>query len=462
MGLKGGPDGAKAVFKEKFAAAFQDFRTLRQVRECVGVGRVQTLVVVDGNVLVMQIPQSVTTFRGYVEVMTTMLHSAIQAGEHVVVVFDEPENLTRAKQEEQAKRDARRAPQTPRCSEDVARPCPTDDAYDQKELEASTTNVCLMVKNHRKTRPRLYDSLFVAVLKHFRDMFANQDGAWSITFDGVDKRGMDRPVDAPRVLGLLSSHPEIWEPVLTRETPIGEGDLKLTDVCNRVYRARETHPESRLAEVRLNMLSTIDTDSFMIELIAQSRREKREDISNNELTLLCLREAPRKRKDPSESTPAHYTCVDMEAFHNNVMTYMFGSQHLKPEIEARKPLAALLLSACIALCGCDFVELQGLRADLVLPCVRDVARNQPELLALMAGVQTGEVGATRNAAGAIKAVVDEFVTSISGAPRMQKRTVHASACSDLQILRALWTTAYWSEREFKDCHQWGFNHAAMD
>ena len=233
-------------------------------------------------------------------------------------------------------------------------------------------------------------------------------------------------------------------------------------MCHRVHKARETHPESKLAEVRLNMLSTIDTDSFMIELIAQSRREKREDTSNNELTLLCLRESPRKRKDPSQSTPAHYTCVDMEAFHNNVMTYMFGSQHLKPEIEARKPLAALLLSACIALCGCDFVELQGLRADLVLPCVRDVARNQPALLALMAGVHTGEAGATRDAAAAIKAVVGEFVTSISGVPRMQKRTVNASAISDLQVLRALWTTAYWSAREFKDCYQWGFNHAAGD
>ena len=190
MGLKSGPDGAKAVFKEKFSSAFQDFRTLREVRECVGVARVQTLVVVDGNVLVMQIPQSVTTFRGYVDVVCTILHGAIQAGEHVVVVFDEPENLTRAKQEEQAKRDARRAPQTPQCSEDVARPCPTNDAYDMNELEASTTNVCLMVKNNRKTRPRLYDSLFVAVLEHFGNMFAGQECAWSLTFDGVDARGM--------------------------------------------------------------------------------------------------------------------------------------------------------------------------------------------------------------------------------------------------------------------------------
>ena len=45
---------------------------------------------------------------------------------------------------------------------------------------------------------------------------------------------------------------------------------------------------------------------------------------------------------------------------------------------------------------------------------------------------------------------------------MKKATVNASACSDLQVLRACWTTAYWSAREFKDCHQWGFNHAAVD
>ena len=462
MGLTSGPNGAKLVFREKFSSAFQNFDTLVKARECVGVARVQTLVVVDGNVMVMQVPQSVTTFQGYVDVMANSLQNAIQAGEHVVVVFDEPENLTRAKQEEQAKRDARRTPQTPQCSDDVAKPCPVDDSYTNEELVAPHTNVYLMVKNHRKTRPRFYDALFVAVLEHFRNMFAGQSGAWSLTFDGIDARGMDRPVHAPRVLGIVSSHPDVWEPILTREAPIGEGDLKLTDVCHRVYKARETRPESDVAKVRLNMISTIDTDSFMIELLAQSRRETRKDVSNNELTLLCLREPSRKRKDPAQSTSAYYTCVDMEAFHDSIMTYMFGSQHLRPEVEARKPLAALLLAASIALCGCDFVQVQGLRADLVLPCVREIARNRPELLALMAGVQTGEAGATRNAADAIKAVVDEFVDSITGLPRMQKATYNASACSDLQILRACWVTAYWSAREFKDCHQWGFNHAAVD
>ena len=232
-------------------------------------------------------------------------------------------------------------------------------------------------------------------------------------------------------------------------------------MCHRVYRARETCPDARVAHVRLNMLSTIDTDSFMIELIAQSRREGRADASQNELTLLCLREAGRKRGREAP-VAAHYTCIDVEEFHDGVMAYLFGSRSLRPEIEARKPLAALLLAASIALCGCDFVEVRGMRADLVLPIVREIARNRPDLLALMAGVQTGDALPTAGAADALRAVVEDYVSSITGMPRLRKAVANASACSDLQLLRACWTTAYWSTREFKDVFQWGFNHAGVD
>lgn len=460
MGLGGGPNGAKAVFKERFASAFRDFDSLAQARDCVGTARAQTLVVVDGNVLVMQVPASVDSFAGYVAVLTNALHNAIAAGEHVVVVFDEPENLTRAKQEEQARRDARRFPQTPLCSDDVAPPCPRNDDYDAEQLMAEHTNIKLLM-NHRLARPRFYDALCAAVLNRLKSAFGGQTCAWSLTFDGVDRRGADRPFDKRRVPGVLSTLPDVWEPLLRRVDPIGEGDLKLTDVCHRVYRARETCPDARVAQVRLNMLSTIDTDSFMIELIAQSRREGRADPSQNELTLLCLREAGRKRGREAP-VAAHYTCIDVEEFHDGVMAYLFGSRSLRPEIEARKPLAALLLAASIALCGCDFVEVRGMRADLVLPIVREIARNRPDLLALMAGVQTGDALPTAGAADALRAVVEDYVVSITGAPRLKKAVANASACSDLQLLRACWTTAYWSTREFKDVFQWGFNHAGVD
>ena len=161
-------------------------------------------------------------------------------------------------------------------------------------------------------------------------------------------------------------------------------------------------------------------------------------------------------------TLTHYTRIDIEEFHDGVMAYLFGSRSLRPEIEARKPLAALLLAASIALCGCDFVQVLGMRADRVLPIVRDIARNRPDLLALMAGVQTGDALPTAGAADAIRVVVEDYVSSIKGAPRLKKAVAHASACSQLQLLRACWTTAYWSTREFKNVYDWGFCHAAME
>jgi len=124
-----------------------------------------------------------------------------------------------------------------------------------------------------------------------------------------------------------------------------------------------------------------------------------------------------------------------------------------------------------------------MRCDLVLPCVRDVARNQPEVLQLMEGCFTGTASAVRDAGDAIRAVVNNFLDSISGmGGRMTKTHDKASAYNDLQILRACWITSYWlgahpctrtHERlfspcvwragyEFKEVARWGFCHAALN
>jgi len=461
MGLAGGPNGAKALFKHKFPDAFRSFQALEQARDAVGVARKQTLVVVDGNVLVMQTPAAVDTFPGYVAVLANQLHGAIKAGEHVVVVFDEPASLTRAKQEEQSKRDSRRAPQTPVCSDDLV-PCPRDDNYTREELDAEGLNVRLLI-NHRPARSRFYDALCVAALAKLRATLVGEEGcAWSVTFDGIDSRGADRPLGEKRRPGVLSSHPEEWAPVLTREHAIGEGDMKLTDVCHRVHKLRKSSPDAAMGDVLLNLLWTIDTDSFLIELMQQSRREMRPRAEDrNELTMLCLREPARRRKGEVPE-PAYFQCIDMMCFHESVMTYVFGSRSVTPALQEKKPLVTALLAASIALCGCDFVEVRGLRADLVLPCVREVARNQPELLELMHGVYTGRAEDTRNAGEAIKAVIEDFLTSIAGAPRMKATSQKASSYSDLQVLRACWLAAYWNGNEFKNVRNWGFLHASND
>ena len=51
MGLGGGPNGAKAVFLDKFPDAFKNVKRLDDVRRFVGVSRTQTLAVLDGNVM---------------------------------------------------------------------------------------------------------------------------------------------------------------------------------------------------------------------------------------------------------------------------------------------------------------------------------------------------------------------------------------------------------------------------
>ncbi len=459
MGLKGGANGAKAQFKERFGEAFRDFESLSKAREAVGVSRSQTLAVVDGNVMLMQVPTKVDTFDGYVGVVMGQIAAAVRAAKHVVVVFDEPDVLTSAKREEQGKRDSRRVGTTPVCSDDLVA-CPKTDAYDLAELTNPALNVRLLM-NHRGARPRFYDAVCVEALARLKANLSDGEAGWTVTFDGIDPRGADRPrADAPRTPGVLSSAPDVWSNVLARESRIGEGDLKLTDVCARVRAAAEAEPEGPLGDVVLNLLQTIDTDSLLIELMQQARRVARATPeSRDELTLLCLREAARKRKDDIPE-PAYFQCIDMELMYEQVMAYLFGTARVDRVSKTEKKLAAALFTASVALCGCDFVEVKGLSAHLIIPEVKHAIHQHPELLGQMAGVFTGHAGSTRAATAAIKGVVDSYITALTGAPRMRQTVNKASAIDDLQVLRACWIVAYWLGYEFRETYQWGFAHAA--
>jgi len=318
MGLKGGPNGAKAVFRDRFASAHCGHPKLAEVRLAHGRRRNETLLVVDGNVLMMGIPASIDTFDGYVGVIATQLGAAVSAAAHVVVVFDEPEHLTKAKQQEQRRRDAQRSGRTPVSSSDLSA-CPTTDDYDlamlkgvriedapegaavvytegYKRYAVPPANTKLLM-NHRAARARFHDAVCVAALEYLqRNMDGN--GAWSLSFDGVDGRGANRPTGTPRELGVLSSDPDLWGPLLARDDPIGEGDMKLTDVTAKVHARAVAEPDGALGMVSLNLLWTIDTDSLLIELMQQARRRMRDGPEPVE-------EAPVFRAPPATpATPA--------------------------------------------------------------------------------------------------------------------------------------------------------------
>ena len=454
MGLHGGKTGAKALFLEKFGSAFQDVKRLTDVRELAGARRSQTLAVLDGNVMMNAMPSSVDTFRGYVSLLSHQLEEAVQAAAHVVVVFDEPAAMTTAKRDEQRRRDAQRQARVPVCSEDLMATI-TNDNYTLSDLQSNGCNVKLLME-FRKARPRLYDAVCVALMQHFRASMTG--GEWSLTFDGVDARGADRPFGAPREVGALSSDQAFWGPLLAREVRIGEGDLKLTDVTQRVHDASRVEG-TPVEGVLLNLVVTIDTDSFAIELLQQDRRSRRKDPADrDELTILCLKERARKRAGDDHVTGAYYTCCDMQLFHGLVLDYFYGTKSMSPCLAALQPGALALLAVALALCGCDFVELKGMRADLALPVVRDVVRKHSPRLRALANVDNVPPGGA--AAALVEFLVDQYAASLEGKPRMQKARASASNWCDAQILRALWTCAYWHQHEFKDCAQWGFGSAS--
>jgi hypothetical protein len=459
MGLHGGKTGAKALFIETFAGAFQDVARLTKVRELAGAARSQTLAVLDGNVMLNAMPSSIDTFRGYVSLLSRQLEEAVQAAAHVVVVFDEPAALTTAKRDEQRRRDAQRQARVPVCSEDLMATI-TNDNYTLADLQSDGCNVKLLME-FRRARPRLFDAVCVALLQHFRASM--EGGAWSLTFDGVDARGADRPFGAPREVGALSSDQAFWGPLLAREVRIGEGDLKLTDVTQRVHDASRVEG-TPVQGVLLNLVVTIDTDSFVIELLQQDRRSRRFDPADrDELTILCLKERARKRAGDDFVTDAHYTCCDMQLFREGVLAYFYGTKSLDARTIAQQPAALALLAVALALCGCDFVEVKGMRFDKVLPIVRDIVRQQPHRLPPLAGVGALAAGtaALRNAASTVDLLIDRYRDSLEGVPRMKRAlaSVTQGRC-DAQVLRALWTCAYWHQHEFRECAQWGFAAAS--
>ena len=463
MGLKAAGDyGAKKVFIEKFGDSIANFESLYATREAIGADRTHTVVVQDGNVLLMQTPTNIDTFMAYKEYMINQIQIGINAGEHVVVCFDEPENITEAKKAEQNARDARRTVKTPICSVDLVA-CPVDDHYDRAALEDPGLNVRLLM-DHRQARSRFFDAVCCDVLAYFRTEMPSMIG-WSLTFDGIDARGVDRPRGEKRVPGVVTSHP-VWEQILVREHPVGEGDLKLPAVCHAVTSWRRRNAATKdvaVTNIRLFLLQTIDTDSLVIELIQQSRREAEAYVANDEskmeTVLLCLREPARKRKpeDGGGFSNAYFRCIDVESMHTELMSYLFLNPDKTSFVDRRA--AVVLFAACIALCGSDFVEIPGLRSDLMMSAVRESVRHTPDVLRFAYMAYTGVASSTAEVVKALSFVIDAYVSDLTNETNvhMRKKREQASNIHDLQLLRGAWLAAYWTGNEFKETHDWGFN-----
>jgi hypothetical protein len=194
MGLKSGPDGVKAQFREKFFKSFGKVDRLTDLVKGLNQSREGIINVIDGNVLLMAAPQSVQSYYEYVTYTRHALRQHAEAATLLLVVFDEPKHLTTAKLEEQIRRDEVGEKRAMVCSDDLA--APVNDEYDLDEL-VKVIN-CRELILHRPARLRFFDSIIMAVLEEGKRQGRVGRGSpleiSEIIVDGIDGRGANRPV----------------------------------------------------------------------------------------------------------------------------------------------------------------------------------------------------------------------------------------------------------------------------
>ena len=455
MGLKSGETGAKSYLKEKCPPAFRTYDSLYATRNDVGAKRTQTALLIDGNVLLMGLPESVATLAGCVKVILNQLEAALGTSWLTILVFDEPAAMTMAKKAEQARRDATRTAKAVPCSNDIDLP-KTDD-FTREEL-AEMPNI-FPLRDHRPTRSRLYDEIIRQVYLALTERVdkwnqnENPDFRTVIVFDGVDLRGCDRPVGEKRNVAMSGSDASVVEN-LKRDKAVGEGDLKLQLLDERI---RALAVEGGVCEgTNLILTSTIDTDSMMIATLGVSRRRVN-PVASSCHSLLCMRSpASKRQREADANAKATYLCVDVAMLEGLMQAHMWKGRVVEPQ-EALN--AMLTLAAGAALCGCDFVFLRGLRFDHLWDSLPEYIANEPlSLSSFGKSINASIVNETKRgvAARSLTRVCVNASRAMEEKPRYKKQAQAVFEVDDATLRRAMWTACYWNLNEHEANLLWGF------
>jgi hypothetical protein len=453
MGLKAcGTSGVKAIVKNVFHQACRQYDTLGDARKGVGVERAKTSVALDGNVMAMSVGGNCASFEAYTGAIFQSVKTALASAALVIVVFDEPEHLSVAKAEEQRRRDQARNKTTVLTSQDITTH-PTNDDYTTADLEKLVD--CHVVVRCRPARQRFFDEVCRNVLLKLRrtiDTWVEQGHDCVVLFDGIDPLGAQRPPNQPRRPQIFGSDPEIAT-LFQRDTHTGEGDLKLSLVEQRV---KDLVLDDQL-EADLHMSVTIDTDSIAISLLDAARRNCEPIPVQQVQGCLCMRERATKRDlEEDDQARASYFVVDYVHLYELLQAKMWGLTQNPTPLQQRK--ATALMCAGWALCGCDFVDLPGMNADLVLSVLPSLLKTAPELLDLMEHTWSGDREGALSVTQALRRLVLMCAGELSERPRARKTTVEKMRNHDSSVLqRAAWVSAYWTHREFSGAmHEFGF------
>ena len=481
MGLKGGSNdtGVKALLKTRVPRAFGRFEQLSQARDAVmrdgdeeaaGDGREahpvdvtkdnltkrqRTAVFLDGNVLMMTVPDAVGEVGAFADIIYNYVREAMRTGCLVVVAFDEPQHLTQAKREEQQRRDAARTARTVACSNDMT-PVPLGHEFTRAEVEALAD--VHVLKADRKCRVRLYDEVIRRVYERSQAVMtqwqANGHEPGCLILDGVEIRGADRPVGAPREVGMVGTNIEILAD-FARKTPIGEGDIKLIALENTLRDLVSMNV--RYSHYRLAVTSTTDTDSFCTFLIDVAKRRVL-PYSGALHSLFCMREPPSKRdRECNQQAKASFLCCDVALLEASIQNHLWSLVRTPPKPE--QALASMLaFCSAAALCGCDFTMdgLKGSRFDHFWESLPSFVSTEPQALLRFNSALDQQEAVVQDACQGLYRVCVQASKHMEDKPRYKKQAQSVHDVPDTMLRRAVWTAAYWGQNEHPATPAFGF------
>jgi hypothetical protein len=464
MGLKSGPNGTKALLVEKYPSCFRRLPNLQTARDSIlGEGGMvpngkKCVLLVDANVLLMAVPDSCYTLKGYVSVVLGYVRDALRASRLVILTFDEPQAMTNAKKEEQARRDAARKPRVVVSSADIAPAAVISPDFSTSDLETAET--VFPFRDDRRCRSRFYDEVVRLVVSEVEVLMEkwrhNGHDSGVLLLDGVDLRGAGRAPTEQRRPIMTGTNAAVAAK-FAREESIGEGDIKLLMLEKRIRSL--VAEDSEFVTIEIVVTQTVDTDSLPIMLLDAAERRVTPSSSSVH-SLLAFRETSSKR-NAGETTGSGFLCVDVVRLEACIQDSIWNGHAVHPS--AAQALNAMrALSAGLALSGCDFVELKGARADHIMNSISDFARTEPVALSTFGSIGNADPAQTLKATAGLRRLcicASANMENLGG--RYKKQTEAVRNVGDGELVRGVWTTAYWSGTEHVADVRFGFGFCAQ-
>ena len=421
-----------------------------------GGARASTVVVMDGAVACMAVPQGCAGFEMYANCVYLSVRDALSSGIVVVLTFDEPEAVSNAKKLEQVRRDAcSKKRKIVTCSNDLAPPSPPLD-YDRAELRAQPSMHEL--REHRPTRAKIFDEVALYVLERATKVISqwktHGHNAGALLIDGVDPRGAERPCGERRAPVMLGTDAELVK--LFEHEAIGEGDIKLGELERRV-RALQAEEHPTFSPVRLIQHNTIDSDAIVLGVLGVARRGVARECATAEANtslhaLVCMRE--RRAKDAWAGEGATYTTIDVCMLEGQLQRYMWGISHVPTPHDLMA--SALAFAAVAAICGCDYVAVKGANFPFSLEALPMFVKTESTALARIGLATQPNDEVARQAAIGVRTLCCAIGSTMCEKPRYGRQAASVREASEELLLKTTWAISFWAGRERVADLSWGF------